>query len=65
MEETRHYEIRINDKVEKKRLDVERELGVRRLALDERQHAFREKIAFEDRQWGAGLDGVLDHPEGN
>ncbi len=43
VEETRRYEIRINAKVEKKRLDVERELRVWRLALEERQQAFREK----------------------
>ena len=37
MEEIRHMKIRIKAKVEKKRLDIEKELGVRRLALEERQ----------------------------
>ena len=52
-------------RLKKKRLDVERELGVRRLALEERQQAFREKMAFEGRQWGVALDGVPNISQGN
>lgn len=43
---TRRFEIRENAEVEQKRLDVERELGNRRLALEERQQAFRERMAL-------------------
>ena len=44
-QETQRIEIREKSQVEKKRLDIERELRARRLALEERQQAFREKMA--------------------
>ena len=53
MEETCCMEIRVKAEVEKKRLDIEREFGARRLALEERQQAFREKMTLEGRQSGA------------
>ena len=58
MEETCRMEIRVKAEVEKKRLDTERELGARRLALEERQQAFRGEMALEGRQWGAALEGL-------
>ncbi len=49
IEETRCMKIRVKAEVEKNRLDIERELGARRLALEEKQQAFREKMALEGR----------------
>ena len=49
IEETRRMKIRVKAEVEKNRLDIERELGARRLALEEKQQAFREKMALEGR----------------
>lgn len=43
---TRQFKIRESAEVEKKRLDVERELGNRRLALEERQQTFRKRMAL-------------------
>ncbi len=50
IKEMRRMKIRVKAEVEKKRLDIEKGLGARRLALEERQQAFREKIALEGRQ---------------
>ena len=50
MEETWHIEICVKAEVEKKRLNIERELGVCRLALEERQQKFRERIVLEAQE---------------
>ena len=54
------WKFKLRPKSKKKWLDIERELGARRLALEERQQAFRGKMALEGRQWGAALEGLPD-----
>lgn len=67
MKETHRMEIQVKAEVEKKRLDIERELGgLGGKALEERQQAFWEKNGvWEGRQWGATLDGVPDFYQDN
>lgn len=47
MEETQCIEICVKAEVEKKHLDIEKELDVHQLTLEEGQQEFRERIALE------------------
>ena len=50
MKKTQRIEICVKAEVGKKRLDIERELGICRLALEERQQEFRKKMAFKTQK---------------
>ena len=60
-QKTRRIKIREKTEVEKKRLDIKRELGARQLALEEKQQAFREKMALEARRYRL-YTRLLDNP---
>lgn len=50
IEETQRIEICVKAEVEKKRLNIERELGICRFALEERQQEFQKKMAFKTQK---------------